>query len=201
MADDPLQEAAAETPEEPGEPTVDDERPREERPEDYVVLLAQVPERVADIVYGVDRERLGYRHAPALPTLAEVVDHLAHSGTLTDALFRRVLIDGSPEIDLLSTVDPAPREQPEALGDALDRFARDRRRTAELLRGLGRERWSEPLTDARLGELTLLEVCDRVGRHEAGHLAQLRNLIAQLPETRDLGPVARPRVEPAAEEG
>lgn len=173
-----------------------EERPREERPEDYVVLLAQVPERVADLALGIDESRLAYRHAPALPTLAEVIDHLAHTGTLIDGLFRRVLIDGSTEVDLLAALEPArppaptgPDTAEESRSDLLDRFARDRRRTADLLRGLARERWDRPVFDARLGELTLLELCDRVGRHEAGHLVQIRNLIALLPETLDLGPI------------
>ena len=48
------------------------------------------------------------------------------------------------------------------------------------------------MTDVRLGEITLFEICDRVGRHEAGHLSQMRNLIALLPETLDLGPLVRP---------
>ncbi len=170
-----------------------DEKPREERPEDYVVLLAQVPERVSDIVAGLDEERLAHRHAPALPTLAELVTHLAQTGTLIDALFRHVLIDRATEVDLLEAIDPvAPPEVQEARGDLLERFWRDRRRTADLLRGLSHDRWADTVTDARLGEITLFEICDRVGRHEAGHLSQMRNLIALLPETLDLGPLSRP---------
>jgi hypothetical protein len=172
----------------------DDEKPREERPEDYVVLLAQVPERVSDIVAGLDEERLAYRHAPALPTLAGLAAHIAQTGTLIDALFRHILIDGATEVDLLEAIDPlAPPEVEEARGDLLERFWRDRRRTADLLRGLSPDRWADIVTDARLGEITLFEICDRVGRHEAGHLSQMRNLIALLPETLDLGPlVMRP---------
>lgn len=162
--------------------------PREERPEDYVVLLAQVPERVADIVAGLDEERLAHRHAPALPTLGEAVQHLARSGTLTDALFRKVLIDGAREVDLLATLD-ATLEPAAETGEVLDGFARDRRRTADLLRGLPPARWQEVVEDVRLGPLTLFELCGEVGRHEAGHLTQLRNLIALLPEPRDLGPI------------
>lgn len=171
------------------------DEPREEvapgpRPEDYVVLLAQVPERVADIVSGLDEPRIRHRHAPAFPTLGELVVHLAHSGTLVDALFRHVLIDGLREVDLRAALDPAQAPpEGESPADLVERFARDRRRTADLLRGLGGEGWEATVEDRRLGPLTLLELCEQVGRHEAGHLSQLRNLLALVPEPTDLGPI------------
>ena len=37
--------------------------------------------------------------------------------------------------------------------------------------------------------MTLLEVCRLVARHEMGHIGQIRNLSALLPEPQDLGPV------------
>jgi len=70
----------------------------------------------------------------------------------------------------------------------MESLMRDRRRTVDLLRGLTEEQWAEPVQDAVRGQLSLLEVCDAIGRHEAGHVTQLRNLIAVLPEPRDLGP-------------
>jgi hypothetical protein len=163
------------------------------RPDDHIVLLAQVPERIADLVSGLGEEQLTYRHAPAFPTLEELIAHLARAGTLVDALFRQVLIAGEREVDLMAALDPPPPDAAtgDAAAEALDRFARDRRRTADLLRGLREEQWEEPVGDRRLGELTLLELTARVGRHEAAHLTQLRNLLALLPEHRDLGPLPR----------
>ena len=159
------------------------------RPEDYVVLLAQVPERVADLVSALDEPRLRYRHAPAFPTLGELVAHVAVTGTLVDALFRHVCIDGQREVDLRAALDP-PQPLPETPGaELLERFARDRRRTADLLRGLDGAGWESTVSDRRRGELTMLEVCEEVGRHEAAHLTQLRNLMALVPEPRDLGPI------------
>ena len=43
--------------------------------------------------------------------------------------------------------------------------------------------------EAKLGELTLLDACRKVAAHEVGHLTQLRNLIALVPEPTDLGEV------------
>lgn len=177
-------------PDEAAEPTADASEPAGgPRPEDYVVLLAQVPERVADLVSGLDEPRLRYRHAPAVPTLGELVAHLAVTGTLVDALFRHVCIDGQHEVDLRAALDPPDPPPDTPVPELLERFARDRRRTADLLRGLDAAGWADRVGDRRLGELTMLEVCEEVGRHEAAHLTQLRNLMAMVPEPRDLGPI------------
>jgi len=166
----------------------------EPRPEDYVVLLAQVPERLADTVAGLDEPRLRYRHAPAFPTIHELVVHLANTGTLVDALFRQVCINQVRDTDLRAAMDPPVAQAgDETEVDLIDRFARDRRRTADLLRGLDAAGWAGTVEDRMLGSLTLLNVCEQVGRHEAAHLTQLRNLIALVPETRDLGPIRPPR--------
>ena len=37
--------------------------------------------------------------------------------------------------------------------------------------------------------MTLLEVCRLVARHEMGHIGQIRNMSALLPEPQDLGPM------------
>ncbi len=170
------------------EPEPREEPEHRERPEDYIVLLAQVPERIADLAGGLDEEQLRYRHGPAFPTVGEVIAHLADTGTRVDAVFRRVLIDGQPEIDLRQSLDPPPAGERGADRELLERFQRDRRRTADLLRGLSPQRWSVTVTDPAVGRMTLLDLCDLVGRHEAGHLAQLRNLIAVLADPRDPGP-------------
>ena len=167
-----------------------DEPSHHPRPEDYVVMLAQVPERVGDIALALDEDRLRYRHGPAFPTLKELVAHLARSGTAIDALLRQVCIEGRREVDLQAAMDPAPEPGPEtSAGDLVESLMRDRRRTVDLLRGLTDEEWAQPVQDAVRGQLTLLDLCDAIGRHEAGHVTQLRNLIAVLPEPLDLGPI------------
>jgi len=164
------------------------------RPDDYVVMLAQVPERVGDIALSLDEDRLRYRHGPAFPTLRELVAHMARSGHAVDALLRAVVIDGKREVDLRTAMDPGPVEDDgeASAAELMESLMRDRRRTVDLLRGLTEEQWAQPVQDSARGALTLLEVCDAIGQHEAGHVAQLRNLIAVLPEPRDLGPISSP---------
>jgi hypothetical protein len=64
-----------------------------------------------------------------------------------------------------------------------------RRRTVDLLHGWGKPEWERTITDPRGGDLTLLEVCQLIARHEMAHIAQIRNLSALLPEPQDLGPI------------
>ena len=153
-----------------------------------VVLLSTVPERAVDLAAGVDRERLQYRHGPAFPTLQELIDHLADAGARVDALFRHAYLDHQLELNVREAVDPPFQPSSgRAAGEALEGFARERRRTIDMLRGLPEEDWNRPLKDPREGEITLLEIARLVATHELGHLAQLRNLIAVLPQPQDLG--------------
>jgi hypothetical protein len=159
-------------------------------PGDVVLLLGSVPERISDLVYWLDETRLRYRHGPAFPTLGNLIAHLVESGTKVDALLRHAHLDGQTTADLRAAIDPGhDQELTQPLQEALEDFARVRRRTVDLLHGWGPREWDRIINDPRGGELTLLEVCRTVARHEMGHIGQIRNLSALLPEPEDLGPV------------
>lgn len=164
-------------------------------PADVVLLLASAPERISDLVYWLDDTQLHYRHGPAFPTLGSLIAHLLDSGTRIDGLLRHVHLNGETTADVRATIDPA-HDQGGAEGasltrplqEALEDFGRVRRRTIDLLHGWGPPEWQRQINDPRGGGLTLLEICRMVARHEMGHIAQIRNLSALLPEPQDLGP-------------
>lgn len=161
-------------------------------PADAVLLMGSVPEHISDLAYGLDEDRLRYRHGPAFPTLGALIAHLLDSGTKVDALLRRTHLEGKTTADVRATIDPVhDQELDRPLQEALEDFARVRRRTVDLLHGWGQGEWERTITDPRGGDISLLEVCRLVARHEMSHLAQLRNLTALLPEPEDLPP-ARP---------
>ena len=165
---------------------------------DAVLLMSSVPERIGDLVYGLDETRLRYRHGPAFPTLGGLIGHLLESGTKVDALLRHAHLDGLATADIRSTIDPGhDQELDRPLQEAIEDFARVRRRTVDLLHGWGKNEWERMLTDRRGGDVTLLDVCRLVTRHEMAHIAQIRNLTVLLPEEEDLGPIrsARPIAE------
>ena len=157
---------------------------------DVVLLLGSVPERTSDLVYWLDEARLRYRHGPAFPTLGSLIAHLVKAAPRVDALLRHAHLDGQTSADVRAAVDPGHDEELTVpLHEALEDFARVRRRTVDLLHGWGKTEWDRIITDPRGGEMTLLDVCRLVVKHEMAHLAQIRNLSALLPEERDLGPV------------
>ena len=158
-------------------------------PADVVLLLSSVPERLSDLVHWLDETQLRYRHGPAFPTLAGLIAHLVDSGTKVDALLRHAHLDGQRTADVRAAIDLGHDEELDRpLHEALEDFARVRRRTVDLLHGWGKTEWDRIVQDPRAGESSLLEVCRLVARHEMGHISQIRNLSALLPEPRDLGP-------------
>jgi hypothetical protein len=158
--------------------------------DDVLVLLGSCPERVSDIVAGLDEARLRYRHGPAFPTLKEVIGHLATAASAVDGVLRHAHLDRVEEANLQAAIDPTEQhESAVPADDLLHDFQRVRRRTIDLLRGFSDSDWKRGLRDPRLGEVTLLETCRRIVGHEMGHLTQLRNLIALVPEPTDLGQV------------
>ena len=158
-------------------------------PADVVLLMSSVPERINDLVYGLDETRLRYRHGPAFPTLGALIAHLVESGIKVDGLLRRAHLDGATTADIRGTIDPSVDQDVERpLTDGLEDFARVRRRTVDLLHGWGSGQWERTIDDPHGPSMTLLEVCRLVARHEMGHIAQIRNLTVLLPEPEDLGP-------------
>jgi hypothetical protein len=167
-------------------------------PADAVLLMSSVPERIGDLVFGLDENRLRYRHGPAFPTLGGLIFHLLDSGSKVDALLRHAHLDGLTTADVRATIDPGPPSQEPvidppagALHEAIEDFARVRRRTVDLLHGWGKGEWERAISDPNGGSFTLLDICRMVTRHEMGHVAQIRNLAVLLPEPLDLGPQRR----------
>lgn len=161
-------------------------------PADAVLLMSSVPERISDLVFGLDETRLRYRHGPAFPTLGGLIFHLLDSGSKVDALLRHAHLDGLATADVRATIDPSPEpvaDPPEGtLHETIEDFARVRRRTVDLLHGWGKTEWERTIADPRGGSFTLLDICRMVTKHEMAHVAQIRNLTVLLPEPQDLGP-------------
>jgi uncharacterized damage-inducible protein DinB len=156
---------------------------------DVVLLMSSVPERVSDLVNWLDDARLRYRHGPAFPTLGNLIAHLVDSGSKVDGLVRHAHLDGQRNADVRAAIDPGhDQELDRPLQEALEDFARIRRRTVDLLHGWGKAEWERKINDPRGGDMSLLEVCQLVARHEMAHIGQIRNLSALLPEPQDLGP-------------
>src|SRR6202163_266633 len=94
-------------------------------PADAVLLMSSVPERISDLVFGLDETRLRYRHGPAFPTLGGLIFHLLDSGSKVDALLRHAHLDGLTTADVRATIDPGhDLELERPLQEALEDFSR-----------------------------------------------------------------------------
>lgn len=156
--------------------------PAEIAAEDLLMLLLSLPERVTDLVSGLDEGRLRYRHGPAFPTAGEVAVHAAVSGLKVDAFINAVCLESSEPPPLRTMLEAATPDDAPPLPDLLSDWQRVRRRGVDLLRGLAAERWEAPLADPDRGAMSVIEAYRLVLRHEMGHLAQLRNLTSLVPE-------------------
>src|SRR5258707_13198412 len=106
-----------------------------------------------------------------------------------DFVMRRWTLEGLGSVDRWSASYPLQvQELDRPLQEAVDDFARVRRRTVDLMHGWGKSEWERLVSDPRAGDVTLLDICRRVSRHEIAHIVQIRNLTALLPEPEDLGP-------------
>src|SRR5260370_10163453 len=142
-------------------------------PADAVLLMSSVPERIADLVYGLDEGRLGYRHGPAFPTLGGLIGHLVDSGTKVDGLLRHAHLDGIASADVRGTIDPThDHDLDRPLQEALEDFARIRRRTVDLLHGWGKNEWDRTLSDPRRGAFTPLASHPKCTPTDVAHIAR-----------------------------
>src|SRR2546428_10176942 len=117
-------------------------------PADAVLLMSSVPERIGDLVFGLDEARLRYRHGPAFPTLGGLIGHMLESGSKVDGLLRHAHLDGLTSADVRATIDPThDHELDRPLQEALEDFARIRRPTGDLLHGRGKTQRGRTLVD------------------------------------------------------
>src|SRR5256714_11237917 len=141
---------------------------------DVVLLLSSVPERTSDLVYWLDETRLRYRHGPAFPTLGSLIAHLVDAAPKVDGMLRHAHLDGQRTADVRAAIDPGhDQDLATPLQQALEDFARVRRRTVDLLHGWGKAERERTIIEPRGGEMSLLEVCRLGAKHEMGHVAQI----------------------------
>jgi len=122
-------------------------------PADAVLLMSSVPERINDLVFGLDETRLRYRHGPAFPTLGSLIFHLLDSGSKVDGLLRHAHLDGLATADVRATIDPGhDNDLDRPLQEAIEDFARIRRRTVDLLHGWGKNEWDRRGPNPAVGQ-------------------------------------------------
>jgi uncharacterized damage-inducible protein DinB len=145
--------------------------------EDLVEKLGAMPDRVAELVAGLDEEALRRRPAEGEWSMKEVCGHLLEDARTWQARFVLMTTQTDPYLERLDP-DISVREggyQEAPIEETLDEFRRVRRQTIELLSGLSPEGWQRAGRHWSEGRMTIAEACSIALDHSEMHLGQLRN--------------------------
>ena len=146
--------------------------------EDLVRKLGTMPDRVAELVAGLDEEALRRRPAEGEWSMTEVCGHLVEDARTWQERFMLMTTQADP---YLKRYDPEAgvRErgyQGAAIEKTMDEFRRVRRETVEMLSKLTPEGWQRTGRHFSRGRMTIAEACGLTLGHAESHLEQLREL-------------------------
>jgi len=146
--------------------------------EDLVRKLGTMPDRVAELVAGLDEEALRRRPAEGEWSMTEVCGHLVEDARTWQERFMLMTTQADP---YLKRYDPEAgvRErgyQGAAIEKTMDEFRRVRGQTIELLSGLSPEGWERAGRHWSEGQVTIAGACSIALEHAESHLEQLREL-------------------------
>jgi len=146
--------------------------------EGLVEKLAMMPDRVAELVAGLDQEALRRRPAEGDWSIKEVCGHLVEDARTWQERIMLVTTQTGP---YLKRYDPEAgvREggyQEAPIEKTMDEFRRVRGQTIELLSGLSPEGWERAGRHWSEGRVTVAKACEIALDHAESHLEQLREL-------------------------
>lgn len=146
--------------------------------EDLVERLGTMPDRVAELVAGLDEEALRRRPAEGEWSINEVCGHLVEDARTWQERFVLITTQADP---YLKRYDPEAgvREggyQRAPIEKTMGEVRRVRGETIELLSGLSPEGWERVGRHWSEGQVTIAEACSIALEHAESHLEQLREL-------------------------
>ena len=146
--------------------------------EDLVERLGTMPDRVAELVAGLDEEALRRRPAEGEWSINEVCGHLVEDARTWQERFVLITTQADP---YLKRYDPegGVREggyQEAPIEKTLGEFRRIRRQTVETLSRLSAEGWERTGRHWSEGPVTIAEACSIALEHAESHLDQVREL-------------------------
>jgi hypothetical protein len=141
--------------------------------------LAQTPQRVADLIAGLDRDALRYRPGPDAFSAVEQVCHLRdieHEGYTVRV--RRILQEDNPKLDGINGSQLALERdyQSQDATSALAAFTDARRTSLELLKNASEAELARTCSLEGSTNLTLAGLASLMHAHDSEHLAELESL-------------------------
>jgi len=140
--------------------------------------LAAVPDRVVELIAGLDEETLRRRLAEGEWSIKEVCGHLVEDARTWQERISLMTTQTDP---YLKRFDPVTGVREGGYQEArnektLDEFRRVRRETVEMLSKLTPEGWGRTGRHWSEGPVTIAEACSIALDHAESHLEQLREL-------------------------
>jgi len=140
--------------------------------------MAAVPDRVAELIAGLDEETLRRQPAEAEWSMKEVCGHLVEDARTWQERITLITTQTDP---YLKRYDPVAgvteggyQEAP--IEETMDEFRSIRRQTVETLRGLSADGWERFGRHWSEGPVTIAEACSIALEHAGSHLEQIRDL-------------------------
>jgi uncharacterized damage-inducible protein DinB len=146
--------------------------------EDLVEKLAAMPDRVAELIAGLDEKALRRQPAEGEWSIKQVCGHLVEDARTWR---ERIMLMTTQTNPYLKRFDPVAGVREGGYQEApnektLDEFRRVRRETVEMLSKLTPEGWERTGRHWSEGPVTIAEACSIALDHAESHLEQLREL-------------------------
>jgi uncharacterized damage-inducible protein DinB len=147
---------------------------RTERPEELVAALRADLDQLIEIAGPLPDEAMERQRSEGW-TARQVLAHLADFELIAAVRVRTILSLDRPTLATYGQEEFTERfGRLESAGDALERFAVNRRATVRVLEAIGKAEWERPAIHPLRGEETLSRTVQMLVRHDRDHLEQLR---------------------------
>ena len=153
----------------------------EERRQSYIESIRSLPQKIEDVVRGLDDEKLDTPYGEGKWTVRQVVHHLADSHVNANARLKLALTEDCP------TLKPYDQDRWAALGDmhlpiqgSLGMIRGLHERWAVLLDSLSDEDWLRKADHPEDGEYTVDSLIAVYAEHGEKHLKQVTDLCQRM---------------------
>lgn len=142
-------------------------------------ILASSPRKIAALVKGASKQKLGRRPQPDKWSITEILAHVADVEVVQSFRIRLILgAEGTPiqgfDQDAWVTAMSYAKQDP-AL--SLKAFTAARERNVRLLKGLSRRQWESFGIHSERGKESVARVAQLMAGHDVNHMSQIRSIL------------------------
>lgn len=146
---------------------------------EHVSFLEKTPDRLAQILEGLNEDQLTQKPSPDLFSIKENLFHMRDIEIEGFALrARRISREDNPTLPDIDGARLASerRYNDQPLGSTIEEFTRSRMASVQFLRTLPDEAWHRPANQERVGKIDLETLIRNWVEHDVAHLAEISAL-------------------------